>query len=201
MVPLFDPGPIEHPDIPVHISAINTNMCAVVGEVADGIRLHPVCSPKYIEEVMVPAVARGAARTQRDADVVEWCMKPLIATGPDQPSLELVAESVRARVGFYLATPAYKAAFEVHGWGDRVDQAAALSREQRWEEIPPLVHDEMFHTIATVGTYDEIATLLNKRFGHLIDRVEFSIPVNDPDDASLLSSMVKELSESDKLRH
>jgi hypothetical protein len=59
----------------------------------------------------------------------------------------------------------------------------------------------MFHTIATVGTYDEIATLLNKRFGHLIDRVEFSIPVNDPDDASLLSSMVKELSESDKLRH
>ena len=201
MVPLFDPGPIEHPDIPVHISAINTNMCAVVGEVADGIRLHPVCSPKYIEEVMVPAVARGATRTQRDADVVEWCMKPLVATAPDQARLGVVAESVRARVGFYLATPAYKAAFEVHGWGDRVDQAAALSREQRWEEIPPLVHDEMLHTIATVGTYHEIATLLNKRFGHLIDRIEFSIPVNDPDDASLLSSMVKELRMSDTLRH
>jgi len=201
MVPLFDPGPIEHPDIPVHISAINTNMCAVVGEVADGIRLHPVCSPKYIEEVMVPAVTRGAARTQRDADVVDWCMKPLVATAPDQARLEVIAESVRARVGFYLATPAYKAAFDVHGWGDQVDQAAALSREQRWEEIPPLVHDEMLHTIATVGTYHEIATLLNKRFGHLIDRIEFSIPVNDPDDASLLSSMVKELRMSDTLRH
>jgi probable F420-dependent oxidoreductase len=201
MVPLFDPGPIEHPDIPVHISAINTNMCAVVGEVADGIRLHPVCSPKYIEEVMVPAVTRGAARTQRDADVVDWCMKPLVATAPDQVRLEVIAESVRARVGFYLATPAYKAAFDVHGWGDQVDQAAALSREQRWEEIPPLVHDEMLHTIATVGTYHEIATLLNKRFGHLIDRIEFSIPVNDPDDASLLSSMVKELRMSDTLRH
>ena len=201
MVPLFDPGPIEHPDIPVHISAINTNMCAVVGEVADGIRLHPVCSPKYIEDIMVPAVERGATRTQRDPDVVDWCMKPLVATAPDQGRLEVVAESVRARVGFYLATPAYKAAFDVHGWGDRVDQAAALSREQRWEEIPPLVDDEMLHTIATVGTYDEIATLLNKRFGHLIDRVEFSIPVNDPDDASLLSFMVKELSKSDALRH
>ena len=201
MVPLFDPGPIEHPDIPVHISAINTNMCAVVGEVADGIRLHPVCSPKYIEEVMVPAVTRGAARTQRDADVVDWCMKPLVATAPDQVRLEVIAESVRARVGFYLATPAYKAAFDVHGWGDQVDQAAALSREQRWEEIPPLVHDEMLHTIATVGTYHEIATLLNKRFGHLLDRIEFSIPVNDPDDASLLSSMVKELRMSDTLRH
>jgi hypothetical protein len=59
----------------------------------------------------------------------------------------------------------------------------------------------MFHTIATIGTYDEIAPLLNKRFGHLIDRIEFSIPVSDPDDASLLSSMVKELRKSDELRH
>jgi hypothetical protein len=59
----------------------------------------------------------------------------------------------------------------------------------------------MVHTIATVGTYDEIASLLNNRFGHLIDRIEFSIPVDDPDDASLLSSMLKELSKSDELRH
>ena len=58
----------------------------------------------------------------------------------------------------------------------------------------------MFNTIATVGTYDEIASLLNNRFGHLIDRLEFSIPVNDPDDEVLLSSMLEELSESDKLR-
>ena len=200
MVPLFDPGPIDHPEIPVHISAINTNMCGVVGEVADGIRLHPVCSPKYIEEVMVPAVARGAARSQRNADDIDWCMKPLIATAPDESSLDQVAESVRARVGFYLATPAYKAAFEVHGWGDQVDQAASLSREQRWDEIPALVGDEMFYTIATVGTYDRIASLLNERFGSLIDRVEFSIPVNNVDDASLLTSMLKELQESDSLR-
>ena len=200
MVPLFDPGPIDHPEIPVHISAINTNMCGVVGEVADGIRLHPVCSPKYIEDVMVPAVERGAARTQRNADDIDWCMKPLIATAPDESSLDQVAESVRARVGFYLATPAYKAAFEVHGWGDQVDQAASLSREQRWDEIPALVGDEMFYTIATVGTYDRIASLLNERFGSLIDRVEFSIPVNNGDDASLLTSMLKELQESDGLR-
>ena len=200
MVPLFDPGPIEHPKVPIHISAINTNMCAVVGEVADGIRLHPVCSPKYIEEIMVPAVAKGSARSGRNPDEVDWCMKPLVATAPDETSLAEVAESVRARVGFYLATPAYKAAFEVHGWGDKVDHAASLSREQRWDEIPQLVDDEMFHTIATIGTYDEIASLLNTRFGNLIDRIEFSIPVNNSDDESKMRSMISELSESDGLR-
>tara|TARA_B100000579_G_scaffold235225_1_gene192877 strand:- start:5056 stop:6129 length:1074 start_codon:yes stop_codon:yes gene_type:complete len=200
MVPLFDPGPIEHPDIPIHISAINTNMCAVVGEVADGIRLHPVCSPKYIEEVMIPAVAKGSARSGRNPHQVDWCMKPLVATAPDDASLAEVAESVRARVGFYLATPAYKAAFEVHGWEDKVDHAASLSREQRWDEIPELVDDDMFHTIATIGTYDEIASLLNARFGRLIDRIEFSIPVNNPDDEITMRTMINELSDTDSLR-
>ena len=38
MVPLFDPGPIEHPDIPIHVAAIGPRMCAVAGEVADGVR-------------------------------------------------------------------------------------------------------------------------------------------------------------------
>ena len=42
MVPLFDPGPIDHPEIPIHVAAIGPNMCALAGEVADGVRLHPV---------------------------------------------------------------------------------------------------------------------------------------------------------------
>ena len=58
----------------------------------------------------------------------------------------------------------------------------------------------MFHTIATIGTYDEIASLLNTRFGNLIDRIEFSIPVNNSDDESKMRSMISELSESDGLR-
>ena len=41
MVPLFDPGPIDHPDIPIHVAVIGPNMTAMA-ECADGIRLHPV---------------------------------------------------------------------------------------------------------------------------------------------------------------
>ena len=61
MVPLFNPGPIEHPDIPIHVAAVNSLMCRMAGEVAEGIRLHPVCTPSYIAEVMLPAVREGAA--------------------------------------------------------------------------------------------------------------------------------------------
>jgi len=42
-------------------------MCSVAGEVGDGIRPHPVCTPSYIAEVMLPAVRRGAAHCRRCA--------------------------------------------------------------------------------------------------------------------------------------
>src|SRR5262249_2008625 len=48
MPPLFDAGPIEHPEIPIHLAAVNTRMCQVAGEVADGVRPHPICSAEYI---------------------------------------------------------------------------------------------------------------------------------------------------------
>ena len=193
MVPLFDPGPIEHPDIPIHVAAINPNMCAVAGEVADGVRLHPVCSPTYITKVMAPALDSGANRARRDPAEVDWCMKPLVATAPTDETLSKVVETVRARVAFYLSTPAYRPAFDVHEWTDLAEQATVLSREQRWEELPQLVDDQMLNTIATVGTYDEIGERLVARYGELIDRIEFSIPVTNSDEGTQLTSILRTL--------
>lgn len=190
MVPLFDPGPIDHPDIPIHVAAVGPLMAAVAGEVADGVRLHPVCNARYIDEVVLPAVAKGALRSGRVLDAFEVCMKPLVATAPDSAALAKVADTVRARVAFYLSTPSYRGAFEIHGWGDVARQASELSRAQRWDELPGLVDDEMFHTVATVGTYDEIASKLRERYEGRVDRIEFSIPVNQPDDLTTLQSLL-----------
>ncbi|MEZ5228503.1 MAG: TIGR03617 family F420-dependent LLM class oxidoreductase [Acidimicrobiales bacterium] len=190
MVPLFDPGPIEHPHIPVHLAAIGPNMCAVAGEVADGVRLHPVCTPRYIDDAVLPALAKGAARSNRDVTEVDVCMKPLIGTAPDEARLERVAETVRARVAFYLSTPSYRRAFEVHDWGDIARQASVLSRAKDWDHLPNLVTDEMLHTVATIGTYDTIAEQLNERYADRVDRIEFSIPVNSPADAEVFTDIL-----------
>jgi probable F420-dependent oxidoreductase len=197
MVPLFNPGPIEHPDIPIHVSGIGPNMCAVAGEVADGIRLHPVCTPKYIDEAVVPAVARGAARGGRHPSDVEVCMKPLVGTAPDAVRLEAVVATVRERVAFYLSTPSYRPTFELHDWGDTAVHASALSREQRWDELAALVDDEMLHTVAAIGTFDEIAGVLRERYSGRVNRVEFSIPVATPDDAARLREILAALHEPD----
>ncbi len=193
MVPLFDPGPIDHPNIPIHIAAIGPYMCAVAGEVADGIRLHPVCTPEFIDAEVLPAVAKGALRGDRDVDDVEVCMKPLIGTAPDAASLERVTAVVRDRVAFYLSTPSYRRTFELHGWLDIAKQASVLSREQRWDELPDLVTDEMLHTVATIGTYDEIAAKLRVRYLGRVDRIEFSIPVTNNAEAERLRAILDEI--------
>ena len=193
MVPLFNPGPIAHPHIPVHIAAIGPNMCAVAGEVADGVRLHPVCTPRFIDEAVRPNVARGAARAGRDPGEVEVCMKPLIGTAADEAKLARVAETVRARVAFYLSTPSYRRAFQLHGWGDIASSASVLSRQGRWDDLPALVSDEMLHSVATIATYDDIAAKLNDRYAGRVDRIEFSIPIEVPDDATRFKEMLRQL--------
>src|SRR5471032_489872 len=189
MVPLFNPGPIEHPDIPIHVAAVNSVMCRMAGEVAEGIRLHPVCTPSYIEQVMLPAVREGAAKAGRSLDRFQTCMKPLIAVAATEDELVPKVRDVRARISFYASTPQYRAAFDHLGLGDLADKLKMLSRAQKWEEMPQHIDDEVLHTFATIGTYDTIAAKLTERFGKTITDCEFSIAVKDEADRERLRSL------------
>ena len=193
VVPLFNPGPIAHPEIPVHLAAVNAYMCQVAGEVADGLRPHPVCTPKYIEAVMLPAVHHGAARAGRRLDRFSVSMKPLVATAPDRSALEPRIRDVRARVAFYASTPAYRAAFDVHGLGPLADELKLMSRAQRWEEMPQRISDEVLHTYAVIGTWDEIGDKLEDRFGALVTHCEFSIPAGNAAGRERLQALVAKL--------
>ncbi len=199
-VPLFDPGPIEHPDIPIHLAAVNPYMCQVAGEVADGLRPHPVCTPHYIETVMWPAVRAGAAKTGRRLDDFSMSIKPLVATAPTPALLAERVRDVRARVAFYASTPAYRAAFDAHGLGALADELKLLSRAQRWEDMPQHITDEVLNLYATVGTYDVIAEKLAARYGELVTHAEFSIPVNNETDAEILRGMVARLRQAQPVK-
>src|SRR5580704_18003610 len=54
MTPDFSPEPTGLPMLPVTIAAVGEAMLRVAGEVCDGVRLHPLCSRRYLEEVAVP---------------------------------------------------------------------------------------------------------------------------------------------------
>jgi probable F420-dependent oxidoreductase len=192
-VPLFVPAPIEHPGIPVHIAAVKPGLCKVAGEVADGVRPHPVCTADYMRSVMVPACEAGALKAGRSLQGFQVAHKPLVATAPDEKILQDRIRDARARISFYLSTPAYKPAFEHHGYGELADRAAALSKQQRWEELPQLVDDDLLHTYVTVGTWDVIGDRLAERFGDVVSTIEFSINPRNPDEEDFMRALIKRL--------
>lgn len=193
MVPLFNPGPLENPNIPIHVAAVNPVMCKVAGEVADGIRPHPVCTPSYIEKVMLPAVREGAGKSGRSLENFSVSMKPLVAAAPDEEQLQPKIRDARARIAFYASTPAYVGAFEHLGLQDLVAEAKLLSRAQRWEDLPALISDEILDQFAVIGTYDKIGRKLVERFGKVVTNSEFSIPVRNDMEFDALAQLVRDI--------
>ena len=193
MVPLFDPGPIEHPDVPIVVAAVGPRMCEVGGEVANGIRPHPVCTPKYIDQVMLPAVKAGLARAGRSLDGFEIAMKPLVATAPNEDILAQRVRDARARIAFYCSTPAYRRAFEIHGLGDLATELAQLSKAGRWNEMPERISDDILHEYVAVGTYDQIGDILVDRFKGRVTSIEFSIAARDEHVQATLQDLVQKI--------
>jgi probable F420-dependent oxidoreductase len=195
MVPLFAPAPIEHPQIPVELAAVNPYMCQVAGEVADGIRAHPIATPRYIAETMLPAAKKGAARAGRDFSGFTLCAMPLVATAGTRATLAERIRDVRARVAFYASTPAYLLAFESEGYGEVARTPQGHARAQRWAEMADLVTDEMLDAYAVIGTYDEIAAKLCARYAPLATSLGFAIPLAETGDEATLRGLIGSLRE------
>lgn len=200
MNPLFDPGPIEHPDIPVHVAAVNAHMARIGGRVADGVRPHPICTRRYLAEVLRPAIDRGAADAGRPPGATVVAASPLLVTAPTEAELEARISDVRARIAFYASTRTYRAVFDLHGWSDVAESLSTLSRQQRWDEMEHRISDEMVETIAVVGTYDTIAADVAERYAGLCDRVEFSIPADGPEGRERLAALVTQIQASTSAR-
>lgn len=193
-IPRLNPEPIQYPDIPIYLSVSSPGLCVIAGEVADGIRLDPTCTPAYIETVVKPALILGAAKGGRDPDAIKICVRPLAATAATSSDLSGLTELMRSRVAYYLSNPANRHTFESHGWSTVAKKASARARSKRWDDVTSLVSDEMLHTVATIGTYDTIASQLHERYGKCADRMEYSLALDNDDDSEVLRSMVLELS-------
>lgn len=65
---LIPSGPVDPPTraIPIITAAVRPRMCEAAGRVADGLAGHPLFTTGYVEEIVRPAVAKGAACADRN---------------------------------------------------------------------------------------------------------------------------------------
>jgi probable F420-dependent oxidoreductase len=176
MTPFFDPGPIDHPEIPIYIAGVNTRLANLAGEICDGFHVHPFHSPEYVRRTVIPAIAEGARKSNRDPEQITLATSAFVIAGENEERATEQRESVRAQISFYASTPTYRTVLEAHGWEEVGERLGTMAREKKWREMPALITDEMLAAFAIEAAPDEIGRALRERYEGLIDRVALYLP-------------------------
>ncbi len=192
MTPFFNPGPIEHPTIPIYIAGVNRLMCRIAGEVCDGLHVHPFNSPKYLREYVQPAVNEGLQTARRERRDFTYVTSTFTIVGDTEQERAAAREAVRQQIAFYASTRTYEPVLASHGWQDLAKSLHRKSVEGDWAGMAKLVTDEMVDTYAVTGTWDTIGTKIRERYAGLLDRTSFYQPYQPSLDDPRLPRVVKE---------
>ena len=192
--PYFNPGP--DPSVtppPIWLGGVNAAMCELAGEVADGFVTHPTNSnPRYLDEIFRPHLDVGLARAQRSRSGIEIVVGPAIITGATDADVAEERERQRRMVAFLYSTPAYERTLELYGWTDLAARLRALVRDERWDELPAIVPDELLDTLLPTGRYDQLASVLLERYAARADGIVLG-PQPDPSDDEHVARLVADL--------
>jgi probable F420-dependent oxidoreductase len=170
MTPFFNPGPIEHADIPIYIAGVNVGLCRLAGEIADGFIAHPYHSARYLREVVRPAIEQGASHSGKNTNQIALTTSVMVSTGSEESAF------LRSQIAFYASTPTYRPVMALHGWGEIADQLQVLSRKKAWDEMPALIDDEMLDTFAISASSSDLAEAIKHRYQGLVDRLSIYRP-------------------------
>ena len=182
MTPFFDPGPNPYGNPKILLAAVGELMTEVAGEVGDGFLVHGFSTEKYLREVSLPALERGAAKGGKTRADLTVSYPGFVVTGPDEESMARAAKGVREQIAFYGSTPAYRPVLELHGWGDLQPELNTLSKRGEWVQMGELIDDDVLNAFAVVAPLDQVAAEVRRRFEGLVDRFSFYAPYKvDPE--------------------
>jgi probable F420-dependent oxidoreductase len=171
MTPFFDPGKIEFPEIPIYIAGVNTGLARLAGEICDGFHAHPFNSPRYLREVLNPAIAEGAEKSGRERADISVSLSAFVATSPEE------ANFARMQLAFYASTPSYRRVMTHHGWGEAAEKLTGHAAKKEWAEMPMLITDEMLEEFVTYAdSAVELTSALQKRYEGVVDRLTVYTP-------------------------
>ena len=170
MSPFFQPGAIEHPEIPIYIAGVNTGLAKLAGELCDGFHAHPFHSIRYMKEVALPAIEEGAKKEGRTRQDVSVSITAFVATTPEEMNL------ARAQLAFYASTPSYRPVMDLHGWVGAAEKLSTHAAKGEWAEMPMLVTDEMLSEFCLITGENNLADELKKRYEGIADRLSVYAP-------------------------
>jgi len=163
-------------NVPVYFAAVGPLMARICGQVADGLIGHPLASPKYLADVVRPAVAEGAERAGRSPADCNLTASPMISISDD---VDLARREVKLQIAFYATTRTYRGILALHGKEHIVgDLRSAFDARDR-DRMVGLIDDDLCDAIAAAGSAAEVKDRI-ERWGGLADRLMVSGPWYGP---------------------
>jgi probable F420-dependent oxidoreductase len=164
-------GPIADPDVPIFLAGVRPWMLRMIGEVADGLHVHPFHSRRYLEEVIRPNVDAGMLVAARPPGSVVFTCPVLTIVGDTEEERERWRRRARVQLAFYGSTRTYRGVFELHGWAGVAERLHELQRAGDLAGMAATITDEMLDVYTVTASWDELAGRLVARYEGLADRL------------------------------
>lgn len=193
MTPMFSPGPNPYGNPRIALAAVGPLMTTVAGRVADCFMAHAFQTADYLRDVTLPALSEGLAERGRDRSDIEVSCPLFVVSGLTEAEMAERKASSKQQIAFYGSTPAYRGVFEHHGWDDAQPELNRMSKQGKWVEMADVIDDTMLDHFAVVGEPHELAGKIRARFGGLADRIQFSIPRDNPEVWGPVAASIREI--------
>jgi probable F420-dependent oxidoreductase len=175
MTPVFSPGPNPFGTPPVFVAGVGPKMIEVAGEVGDGMYVHPLNTPAYVADVVLPRLAKGFEIAGRKRIDFEISCQTITMMGGNDEQIQAARNKAKGQISFYGSTPAYKVVLDHMGVGDIHPELNRLSKEGKWLEMMGLISDDMLEEIGVSGTPAEVGAKLAARNGGFADRTMITL--------------------------
>ena len=167
----WQPTRHDHEDIKIDISAVGPIMCGVAGELCDGIHVHPMHSMAYINNRLLPAVTKGAARAGRDPGEVDLMIPVFAVAGDTEEERARMKARAKTQIAFYGSTPNYAFQFDDLGFDGIGAKLNQLMREGDLNALQETISDDILDQFALVAGWDDMADRLIERYNGVASRV------------------------------
>jgi probable F420-dependent oxidoreductase len=167
LAPPADTPPPYREHLPIWTAAVGPRMARAAGRVADGLVAHPMATPEYLDEVVRPELARGAAEAGRSLDGFVVKGYRMCAVDDD---VEVARRRIAFAIGQYAASRVYDRLFALHGWEAAQQRIRAAAKEGDPQRMAAEVPDDAVDAIGiacTAGEFPERAAAHAVHLDHL----------------------------------
>ncbi len=182
ITPQWSAGPIDAPDPKVDIAAVNPWMLRMAGEVADGVHIHPLGEPGYINRHAVPNIAKGAAKSGRSPSDIVLIVPVMTIVGDSDEERAKERELVRASMSFYGSTPNYAFIWDEAGFDGTTARIREKQKAGDFAGMAAQISDEHIAAFATESTWDGLADALTEKYAPIASRLVLYNSLSAPGD-------------------